>query len=193
LNDVTGGSGTTTLQVDALQLESTGTFGTTGQNLFVSLNPNLASIGTMMFSSIIASGGTFSSMLNLDLEFTLGSFTGMNVNNQICGGNAITGCMLSLSSGPNSFTRTPTPGSVEIAGVNLNLDGSNNLGDFWPGSLTESGPGASTHHIVRDAPVPIPGPVAGTGLPGLLFAGGALLFGWWRNRRRTNSVSFAAA
>jgi len=45
---------------------------------------------------------------------------------------------------------------------------------------------------VTGTPVPVPGPIAGAGLPGLVFAGGGLLF-WWRRRRTDGSAAFAAA
>jgi hypothetical protein len=49
------------------------------------------------------------------------------------------------------------------------------IGTFQSGSITLTG--AS----------PVPGPIAGAGIPGIIFAGGGLL-GWWRRKRKAEAA-----
>jgi PA domain len=53
------------------------------------------------------------------------------------------------------------------------------IGDEFRSLLAET-------EVVARVGVPVPGPIAGAGLPGLILAGGGLL-GWWRRRQKTGA------
>ena len=83
-----------------------------------------------------------------------------------------------------AFSVMDMDGATSFSGPNnimyFFIDDLQTLINFPP----EAGSGFVDFIQVTTPAAPVPGPVAGAGLPGLIFAGGSLL-GWWRRRQKS--------
>lgn len=150
VSQMVNNSGTTALQVDALQLKSTapttafGTLNGQAAYAYVTLDPIQPSGSMMMIGFYDGNNGFFNSMLNINIDIHLGSLTGpVTFQREL---------MLSQSGASWSGT-PPVSGTPLINGVNYNLPGT--PGDFFPGAFAEA-QGPSLHHLVQPASLPEP-------------------------------------
>ena len=189
LSDVTapaGGSGTTALIMQALQLETTAPTTAFGplDNYFITLQSThggSASTGTMTINFTNPTpgpppptqpfAGTFSSSLDVFFDIHKGSLTGAIVASSD----------LVITNTGTPWSHYPDPNAILITGVNHLLNGVDGSNDFFPiGTFIEKHPTAG-QHAVNSAGTAVPEPSV------LLTSSLSLAFGAvlaWRSSRK---------
>jgi len=171
-----GMTGTTTLSVFALQLETVTPVNFMGNGLadyyvtLESIRGGPASTGTMNITFNAATSGTFTSTLDLNLDIRKGSLTGPIVD-------SLTNVMLTNSG--TSWSNVAPAGATLINGVNNKLNGTDTTNDFWPTTITEKHPGGGQHVVDPAMSTPEPSSWVLCITSGLMVSA----YGRWARRR----------
>ncbi len=190
VNDVTapaGGSGTTRLEMVALQLVSAlpVDFGLGLGFYYITLQsirggPSSTGDMTINFANPTPGppppdqpvGGTFASTINVAFDVRFGALDGPIVPNL--------SDTLALSQQGAFWSHYPAPGTLLIDGVNSNLNGKDHTFDFFPiGTVVETHPNGAMHSVIATGSGTIPEPSS------IIMGGIAVMFGMgmaWRRR-----------
>lgn len=163
LDSVAAPSGMTGLVIEAMQLRSVAPVPLLGNFMFLTLQsvrggPDSLGSMTINFGPEGSPHGTFSSSFDVHFDLRLGALDGPIFF------SGTQGLM-----GGADWSHFPSPGAVQIRGVNTFLNGETRLNDFFTGVVSHDSEGAAKH-IVEPAVTPEPASLllVSSGLLGVL-------------------------